>query len=196
MTRHAQWLRYAMLGGLLMALASINGSLGASAKEGVEVTSAPLAVEHIVVKTMKPYPEVKARIEKLGRFDEGMRAMLAKNDIEGLRAAAERIAGSDGLAIHYVALHGDLLALRGERRPLIAYYIGNILSATEMTKVNPAAGLYAPLRVVVYANEQGGTTMEYDRPTSMFGQFKSAEIDAVAQSLDDRLLTFLKKASM
>jgi uncharacterized protein (DUF302 family) len=185
-----------MLGGLLMALASTNGSLGASTKEGVEVTSTPLAVEHIVIKTTKPYPEVKARIEKLGRFDDGMRAMLAKNDIDGLREAAQRIAGADGLAIHYVALHGDLLALRGERRPLIAYYIGNILSATEMTKVNPAAGLYAPLRVVVYANEQGGTTMEYDRPTSMFGQFKSAEIDVVAQSLDDRLLAFLKKASM
>jgi uncharacterized protein (DUF302 family) len=183
-----------VLGGILMALASINGSSGVSANEGVEVTSAPLAVEHIVIKTMKPYPEVKARIEKLGRFDEAMRAMLAKNDIEGLRQAAERAAGADGLAIHYVALHGDLLALRGERRPLIAYYIGNILSASEMTKVNPAAGLYAPLRVVVYANEKGGTTMEYDRPTSMFGQFKSADIDAVAQSLDDRLLTFLKKA--
>jgi hypothetical protein len=74
-----------------------------------------------------------------------MRAMLAKNDIEGLRAAAQRIAGEDGLAIHCVALHGDLLALKGERRPLIAHYIGNILSATEMTGVNPAAGLYAPL---------------------------------------------------
>ena len=52
-----------------------------------------------------------------------MRAMLAKNDIDGLREAAQRIAGADGLAIHYVALHGDLLALRCERRPLIAYYI-------------------------------------------------------------------------
>jgi uncharacterized protein (DUF302 family) len=194
MIRHIQWLQYSMLGGLLMALASTHGAPGTSTKEGVEVTSVPLAVEHIVIKTMKPYSEVKARIEKLGRFDEGMRAMLAKNDIDGLREAAERIAGADGLAIHYVALHGDLLALRGERRPLIAYYIGNILSASEMTKVNSAAGLYAPLRVVVYANEKGGTTMEYDRPTSMFGQFKSAEIDAVAQSLDDRLLTFLKKA--
>src|SRR3984893_3608889 len=194
MTRHTRWLRCSMLGAFLMALASTNGAPSASTKEGVEVTSAPLAVEHIVIKTMKPYPEVKARIEKLGRFDEGMRAMLAKNDIDGLRETAQRIAGADGLAIHYVALHGDLLALRGERRPLIAYYIGNILSATEMTTVNPAAGLYAPLRVVVYANEQGGTTMEYDRPTSMFGQFKSAEIDAVAKSLDDRLLTFLKKA--
>ena len=194
MKRHIRWLGYAMLGGILMAARFNEWLFGASTKEDVEVTSTPLAVEHIVIKTMKPYPEVKARIEKLGRFDEGMRAMLAKNDIDGLREAAERIAGADGLAIHYVALHGDLLALRGERRPLIAYYIGNILSASEMTKVNPAAGLDAPLRVVVYANAQGGTTMEYDRPTSMFGQFKSAEIDAVAKSLDDRLLTFLKKA--
>jgi uncharacterized protein (DUF302 family) len=177
-----------------MALASTTSLFGASTTEGVEVTSAPLTVEHIVIKTRKPYPEVKTGIEKLGRFDDSMRAMLANNDIEGLRSAAERIAGVDGLAIHYVALHGDLLALKGERHQLIAYYIGNILSATEMTKVNPAAGLYAPLRVVVYANDQGGTTMEYDRPSSMFGQFKSAEIDMVAKSLDDRLLTFLKKA--
>jgi Domain of unknown function DUF302 len=184
-----------MLGGvLLMALTSTTALFAASSTEGLEMTSTPLAVEHIVIKTKKPYPEVKARIEKLGRFDDGMRAMLAKNDIEGLRAAAERIAGVDGLAIHYVALHGDLLALRGERRPLITYYIGNILSATEMTKVDPAAGLYAPLRVVVYANGEGGTTMEYDQPSSMFGQFKSADIDVVAKSLDDRLLTFLKKA--
>jgi uncharacterized protein (DUF302 family) len=192
-----RWFRGTILGGFLaMALVTTTGTLTASTTEGVEVTSKPLPVEHIVIRTMKPYPEVKAGIEKLGRFDDSMRAMLAKNDIEGLRAAAQRIQGADGLAIHYIALHGDLLALQGERRPLIAYYIGNILSATEMTKVNPAAGLYAPLRVVVYASAEGGTTMEYDRPSSMFSQFKNAEIDTMAQSLDQRLLTFLKKVSL
>jgi uncharacterized protein (DUF302 family) len=134
--------------------------------------------------------------DRLGRLDDSVRALLMKDDVEGLRAALKRIAGEDGLAIHYVALHGDLPVLKGKRRPLTAYYIGNVLSAVEMTKVNPAAGLYAPLRVVVYANEQGGTAMEYDRPTSMFGQFKNAEIDEMAQSLDQRLLTFLKKMSM
>jgi uncharacterized protein (DUF302 family) len=180
-----------------MALVPTTGHLSAAAStESVEVKSVPLPVEHVIIKTMKPYPEVKAGIEKLGRLDDSVRALLAKNDIEGLRAALKRIAGEDGLAIHYVALHGDLLALKGQRRPLITYYIGNVLSATEMTNVNPAAGLYAPLRVVVYANEQGGTTMEYDRPTSMFGQFKNAEIDAMAKSLDERLLTVLKKVSM
>jgi uncharacterized protein (DUF302 family) len=188
--------RFILAGFLVMAVSSTTHPLAASTNEGVQVTSAPLPVEHIKVTTMKPYPEVKAGIEKLGRLDDKVRALLNNNDIEGLRAALKRIAGEDGLAIHYVAQHGDLLALKGERRPLTAYYIGNVLSAVEMTKINPAAGLYAPLRVVVYANDQGGTTMEYDRPTSMFGQFKDAEIDAMAQSLDQRLLTFLKKVSM
>jgi uncharacterized protein (DUF302 family) len=179
-----------------MALAPTTGSLTASTTEGIEITSTSLPVEHIVIKTMKPYPEVKAGVEKLGRLDDSVRALLTKSDIEGLRAALKRIAGEDGLAIHYIAFHGDLLALKGERRPLTAYYIGNVLSAVEMTKVNPAAGLYAPLREVVYANAEGGTTMEYDRPSSMFGQFKDGEIDAMAQSLDQRLMTFLKKVSM
>ena len=101
-----------------MALAPTTGSITASTTEGVEVTSTALPVEHIVIKTMKPYPEVKAGVEKLGRLDDNVRALLTKNDIEGLRAALKRIAGEDGLAIHYVALHGDLLALKGERRPL------------------------------------------------------------------------------
>jgi uncharacterized protein (DUF302 family) len=188
--------RFVLGGFLTMALASVTNAPAISASEGVDVTSAPLPVEHIKVTTMKPYPEVKAAIEKLGRLDDSVRALLKNNDIEGLRAALKRIAGEDGLAIHYIALHGDLLALKGERQPLTAYYIGNVLSAVEMTHVNPAAGLYAPLRVVVYANAQGGTTMEYDRPTTLFGQFGNAEIDAMAQSLDQRLLTFLKKVSM
>lgn len=143
-----------------MALIPVTGSFAAPMGEGIEVTSAPLPVEHIVIKTMKRYPDVRAGIEKLGRLDDSVRALLTKNDIESLRATLKRIAGEDGLAIHYVALHGDLLALKGQRRPLTTYYIGNVLSATEMTNVNPAAGLYAPLRVVVYANEQGGTTMD------------------------------------
>jgi uncharacterized protein (DUF302 family) len=176
-----------------MAIVSGSGPSPAAAAEGLEVTSAPLPVEHIKITTKKSYPEVKAGIEKLGRLDESVRALLAKNDIEGFRAASKRVAGDDGLAIHYVAAHGDLLALKGERRPVTAYLIGNVLSAVEMTSVNPAAALYAPLRVVIYANDKGGTTMEYDRPTSMFGQFKEPAIDAMAQSLDQRLLTFLTK---
>lgn len=161
----------------------------------IQITSTPLPVEHIKIVTSKPYPEVKANVEKLGRFDERVRVFLKNNDVEAFRAALKEITGVDGLAIHYIAIHGDFLALKGESRELIAYYIGNVLSATEMTNVNPAAGLYAPLRVVVYANDRGGTTLEYDKPSSMFGQFKHPVIDDMGASLDARLASFLKKVS-
>jgi uncharacterized protein (DUF302 family) len=170
-------------------------SMESAMADNLQITSTPLPVEHIKIVSSKPYAEVKANIEKLGRFDDRVRAFLRNNDIDGLRAALKEIAGADGLAIHYVATHGDLLALKGKRRELIAYLIGNVLSAVEMTSVNPAAGLYAPLRVVVYANDKGGTTLEYDKPSSLFGQFKDPTIDEIRVSLDNRLLTFLKKAS-
>jgi uncharacterized protein (DUF302 family) len=181
---------------LFAAVGTSTASMETAMAANLQVTSTPLSVEHIKIVSSKPYAEVKANVEKLGRFDDRVRTFLKNNDIEGLRAALKEIAGADGLAIHYVAPHGDLLALKGQRRQLIAYYIGNVLSATEMTNVNPAAGLYAPLRVVVYANGQGGTTLEYDRPSSMFGQFKDPVIDEMGVSLDNRLLTFLTKASV
>ncbi|OZB03500.1 MAG: hypothetical protein B7X67_16800 [Rhizobiales bacterium 39-66-18] len=163
-----------------LILASLAFAAPARANDDVQVISTPLPVEHITVTTPRGYKDVKADIEKLGRLDE-LRPLIRSNDVEALRAGAKRIAGEDGLAIHYIALHGDLLALKGQKRELVAYYIGNILSATEMTNVDPAAGLYAPLRVVVYANKNGGTTMEYDKP--------------IARSLDDRMQRLLLKVS-
>jgi len=108
-----------------------------------------------------------------------------------VRKALEEAAGKDGLAIHYVGVHGEWLALEGQRRNTTAYLIGNVLHAVQMTRVNLAAGLYAPLRVVLYESEAGGSVFEYDKPSSLFGQFDEPEIDAVAKILDDKLLALL-----
>jgi len=89
-----------------MALAPITGSLTASTTEGVEITSTPLPVEHIIIKTTKPYSEVKAGIEKLGRLDDSIRSLLTKNDIEGLRTALKRIAGEDVRSLRACWLRG------------------------------------------------------------------------------------------
>jgi uncharacterized protein (DUF302 family) len=75
------------------------------------------------------------------------------------------------------------------------YFVGNVLSAVQMTKLNFSAALYVPLRLNVYGNAQGGTTFEYDKPSTQFGQFHNAAIDEVAQSLDERLLSLIKKVS-
>ena len=49
------------------------------------------------------------------------------------------------------------------------YEIGNPLTASKMTRHQFAAALYAPLRVVLFEDEQGKGIFEYDKPSSFFG---------------------------
>jgi uncharacterized protein (DUF302 family) len=166
-------------------------SVGAEPVTETSVSTTIIPVEHVVMRTKKPYIEVKAALEtRLGRLDSGIRTLLREHKVDELRAALEKLAGTDGLAIHYVAVHGDWLILNGGRRNGNVYYIGNVLSAVSMTRENFGAGLYAPLRVAVY-EDGNGTTFEYDKPSTLFGQFHNPKIDEVAHSLDDRLAAFL-----
>ena len=56
-------------------------------------------------------------------------------------------------------------------------------------------GLYAPLRVLVYEDERGKTCLEYDRPSSLFGQFGDDRISPTA-ALPDRKLEALAAAAV
>ncbi|QUN32871.1 DUF302 domain-containing protein (plasmid) [Cupriavidus sp. KK10] len=145
-------------------------------------------MKHVIIETKKKYADVCGFIEgKLGRLDQPMRDMLQNEQTEQLRESARRIIRNYGLSIHYIAYHGKVLALNGPAENLKAYYIGDILSASTMTREVRAAGLYAPLRAVVYQNASGGTTIEYDQPSSLFGQFHNPTTDAMGVSLDERM---------
>jgi uncharacterized protein (DUF302 family) len=52
-----------------------------------------------------------------------------------------------------------------------------------------------PLRVVLYENEDGRVVFEYDRPSSLFGQFGDERVTAVARELDANLESVLIKAA-
>jgi hypothetical protein len=43
------------------------------------------------------------------------------------------------------------------------------------------------LRVLIYEDEQGQTRLEYDKPSSLFGQFNDARIASVASLLDRKM---------
>src|SRR5258708_3987662 len=82
---------------------------------------------------------------------------------------------------------GALLRLAGQKKKAIQYVVGNPLFALKMTQHDIRASLYAPLRVLLYENAEGKTCVEYDRPSSLFGQFGQAEITAVAAMLDQKM---------
>ena len=83
--------------------------------------------------------------------------------------------------------HGALLRIVGQKRKAIQYVVGNPLFALQMTQHDIRASLYAPLRVLIYECTDGKTCLEYDTPSSLFGQFNNDGIKPVAAMLDKKL---------
>jgi len=165
----------------------------AHAASNIQISRQAVTMEHVIVSSARPYAKVKDDIERrLGKLDEHIRLLAKEKRLDELRDAVQQAAGQNGLLWHYTGTHGVWLQMKGgEVKPVTEYFVGNILAAAEMTSVNYAAGLYAPLRIVLYQNAEGGSTIEYDLPSSQLHQFQSAQIDAVGKELDERLLKFV-----
>jgi uncharacterized protein (DUF302 family) len=146
-------------------------------------------VEHICLRTEKPFEEAAAAlVRQMGRFDpEVMRLALAGSDPEQARSKIDSMAGPSGFMLFGTSDHGLLLGIAGRPRKAVQFVVGNPAIALQMTQHDLRAGLYAPLRVLLYQNEAGQTCLEYDKPTSLFGQFGNDRITPTASLLDQKL---------
>jgi uncharacterized protein (DUF302 family) len=155
------------------------------------------SVTHLNFKSPKSFDDVTAAIEKqLGKFDAQAYGALMKSpsnpaEVESRIHAME---GTSGFMLFEVRDHGQVLALKGIKASVKQYEIGNPLIAVEMTREDPRAGEYAPLRVCVYTGEDRMTHVDYDLPSTVFGRFKSARVDKVAKSLDEKLRALIANA--
>jgi hypothetical protein len=130
------------------------------------VASRSVTVEHIRIESSKPFPDVRAALERaVPRLDPGILELLANGDVE--RIDHEREHGPE-LSIFLVRDHGTLLQIAGRARNARQHDIGNPITASLMTRHQLAAAQYAPIRVVLYENEAGYAVFEYDRPSSVF----------------------------
>ena len=153
-------------------------------------------VDHVHVATDKPFEEVTKAFEaELGKFDGDVRkAATSSEDIEEAKAKIAAMAGPSGFMLFGTSDHGALLRLAGQKRKAIQYVVGNPFFALQMTQHDIRASLYAPLRVLIYENEEGKTCVEYDRPSSLFGQFGDNRIAPTATMLDRKLEALVAKA--
>ena len=155
-----------------------------------------VTIEHVHVETEKPFGEVAAALEaRMGKFDPIVLEELGRGaDPESARARLERMAGPSGFMLFDTQNHGALLRLAGQERKAVQYVVGNPLFALQMTQHDVRASLYAPLRVLLYEDEEGKTCVEYDRPSSLFGQFGKANVTEVAAMLDRKLERLVDEA--
>jgi uncharacterized protein (DUF302 family) len=100
------------------------------------------------------------------------------------------------LAIFLCRDHGTSLMVAGRATKALQYEIGNPLTASKMTRHRLAAGLYAPLRVILYEDGSGSSVFEYDKPSSLFAQFGDEQVSEVARGLNAALESALERLSL
>ncbi len=151
-----------------------------------------LQVEHVKIESTRTFAEVEAALDRtLPELDPEIRAAL----INGDEQRAKELERGAELFIFLKRDHGELLQITGHSRKAVQYEIGNPLTATKMTRHQLPAALYAPLRVVLYENAYGGATFEYDRPSTLFGQFGDEQVTATGRELDAELERALRRAA-
>jgi uncharacterized protein (DUF302 family) len=156
-------------------------------------TSKTIAVEHVRIASQRPFAEVHAALESnLPKLDASIAAALRSGD--GSRAKEYEASGPK-LSIFLERDHGAMLEIAGGRRNAIQYDIGNPLTASEMTRYDLGAALYAPLRVVLFEDEHGRGIFEYDKPSSFFNQFGDKRVTEVGLYLDNTLEAVLLNAA-
>jgi uncharacterized protein (DUF302 family) len=161
------------------------------------MTTSTFTTTHVREQTEKQFGEVTKDFERqLGKFDPTVfQALRPDADrADDARARIEAMAGSSGFMLFGTTDHGALLSIFGVKTKAIQYVLGNPLIAIQMTQHNLAAGLYAPLRVLVYEDDRGRTCLEYDKPSSLFGQFNDDRIVSVASLLDRKLEDLIAEA--
>jgi uncharacterized protein (DUF302 family) len=157
----------------------------------ITVTRRTLQVEHVRIDSTKTFAEVEAALDdSVPQIELSVNAALA-----GVEQGATVSELRPKLFIFLKRDHGALLQVTGRPAKALQYEIGNPLTALRVTRFQLPAALYAPLRVVLYENAAGGATFEYDRPSTLFGQFGDEELTAIGREVDAELEAALRRAA-
>jgi hypothetical protein len=146
--------RFSVVAALLLCAGLASGGAAITGiPNEFRISNTPVVMDHVTIETSTPYQLVTSRLDdEVNRFDESYRKLLKESKIDELRAKLTQGLEPDGFMIHFIAAQGDLLALEGRRQQGNVYYLGNVVAAAQMTKLNFSAALYAPLRLNVYEN--------------------------------------------
>jgi hypothetical protein len=157
----------------------------------------------------RSYPAMRRELRFSVRYADFTRALdsllarlssdlLADISTETPEIARERLAalvGPSGFALFQKIDHGALLKTLTDRHvKAMTYVFGNLLITIDITKHVTMAGLYLPLRLYVCEFE-GGIRVSYDVPSVTLAQFRSPRVNAVADSLDVKVVKLIDVAA-
>jgi uncharacterized protein (DUF302 family) len=157
------------------------------------VSSRTIAVEHVRISSGRSFAEVRRKLEgTVPKLDTSIAEALHSADQKRAKDYEEN---GPKLSIFGERDHGALLQIAGRTRNALQYEIGNPLTASKMTRYQLPAALYAPLRVVLFEDDQSRGIFEYDKPSSFFSQYGDERVTEVGRYLDATLEAVLRNAA-
>jgi uncharacterized protein (DUF302 family) len=159
--------------------------------------------EHVLIASKQPYDTVLEALEsRLGSAEGWREAARRVQALVATQASWEQISeviesalGTSGFTLFNTVEHTPLLTLSGKASRAIQYTVGKPLLAIQMSKLQPEAALYAPLRFVVYEDEAGHKGVAYDHFISLLARYQREEITRVARVVEQKLEKLLTEVT-
>lgn len=160
----------------------------------VPVTTAPHVMTRIDVTTGVPFDDFRAAFEHAApAFDPEPFRQIAQRDGSWAEVTAAAAAMAPHHLMVYATIDGTpLLRLAGHRTRAVEYLLGNHVIAESMFRHDPHALLYAPLRVLIYSDDDGNAVWSMDRPSDAFGSLGIEDVTAVGMGLDAKVTALLR----
>ncbi|MDG4666254.1 DUF302 domain-containing protein [Mycobacterium sp. 236(2023)] len=156
----------------------------------LDITATEHTIRRLTVPLGMPYGAAVTEFERVVPPIDSQRFQALETWEENL-ALAEEVAPL-GL-MRFVGLDVQaLMRTSNTHRYGTEYLAGNHTIAEQMYRHEPAAMLYAPLRLFLYADDDGQGTLVFDQPSTLFGSLgTNPEVAAVGRSLDRKLADVL-----
>jgi uncharacterized protein (DUF302 family) len=154
----------------------------------------PHTMNRIDLSTGVEFDEFRAAFEKAAPpFDRAALLQIAERggSWDEVRAGAA-INAPNALMVYARINATELLSLAGHTTEAVQYLLGNHTIAETMFRHDPRALLYAPLRVLIYADADGNAVFSIDQPSAAFGSLGIAEVTQVGEGVDHKVANLLR----
>jgi uncharacterized protein (DUF302 family) len=118
----------------------------------------------------------------------GSRVTVAsEKSFEQVTGALKSAVSQNGMMVMAEIDQGQMLSMTGLSLKATLFLVGSPTVGKQLFEQDHAVGLYVPLRVFVYSDQQGTTHVSFDRPSALLGQFKNDKVGMVSKMLDEKL---------
>lgn len=120
-------------------------------------------------------------------FQGGRVAVESSKSFDDVTKSVKNLVAKNGMMVMAEVDQGKMLSMAGLQLKATLFLIGNPNVGKQLFEQDHAVGLYVPLRLAVYSDAKGKTFVEYDKPSSLLGQFQNEKIGMVGKMLDEKI---------